>query len=275
MLKTEGLSWPSNYNDAEFLPWSDDPKELHIFDIPERFERGRAFWLQHYPPCNRDFRAVTTDLTPSYLRNTEAPYRMQEFYGGQSTQLKFGIILRNPLDRMLSEFHFFKNGLGRILCSPEEISVDFKTYVKNMMAGSDPCGLGTDSDYGAQLSNWFKMFSPSQFTIFLFKQVVAPENGRALIVSDLWEDLGFSEREPPAVQIFNVVPHQSLDDELDADTKADLQQFINTQYRDTLVDMLATAVEKPGLARFSDRFDPLEGHLWNPDAIRTWLETGW
>jgi len=89
-------------------------KELHIFDDgSRRFQLGTQFWLSHYPKCDQSKRMVATDFTPAYLRDADAPKRMLQFYGSKASQIKFGALLRNPLDRMHSAFYFIRRRTSR------------------------------------------------------------------------------------------------------------------------------------------------------------------
>merc|ERR1719321_1140464 len=84
-------------------------KELHFFDTPARWQRGKKFWLDHWPKCPNTH-AVAADFTPSYLSAWEAPMRLKQMYGPFSYTLTFLVILREPVARMQSSFYHGVSG---------------------------------------------------------------------------------------------------------------------------------------------------------------------
>jgi len=241
---------------------------------------GRAWWLHHYPICSQTERMVGIDFTPSYLADEKAPERIQAFYADQSSQVKFGVILRNPIKRMHSAFHFWKQGQGAELCSREDIEVEFQQYVTGMLAGVDPCGLLRSTDYAAQLQRYFDLFKPSQFTILLFKQISAPEENESTAISDLWQRLGLQgvpkiwDNEttdvgaPPEAPHINENSHPPLEEDLDVDTLAALELNIsNTIGADGIAKVLTATDEMPLLAEY--------GGMDDVESVVQWIESNW
>lgn len=279
-------------NPGVTLPFGVDPytsqpnstiKELSIFNFPDRFSLGIQFWLKHYPKCSRSKRMVATDSTPGYLYDPEVPGRMRMFYGEQSSKVKFGVILRDPLLRMHSAFWYYKNGLGRKLCAREEIDVSFQEYVVGVLAGRDPCGITFIGYYAQQLQRYMMLFSPSQFTIMLFKQIVEPATGGMTVINDLWENLGLHRGEPTVVEYHNTqekphqpallgfLPHPALHEDVDANTLAQLQAHMlnssKTVGAEHLADLFVSLEQKPTLARYSGP--------WDKTSIAEWIRANW
>lgn len=281
--KNPGVILPSGVD-----PYSgvsrDGIKELATFNLPSRFNEGKAFWLKYYPKCSRSKRMVATDFTPTYLYDPEVPERMRMFYGDQSDAVKFGVVLRNPLHRMHSAFWYFKNGLGRPLCVRKDIDVSFQEYAIGVLAGQDPCGLVHLAHYAAQLEEYMKVFSPPQFTIMLFKQITEPPAESMTVINDLWESLGLQrglptavvkenmyEEEPTEKKQLGSLPHPALQDDLDANTLVQLQAYMETTVgADELAEFLGTFIsadQKPTLARYSGP--------WDKAPLAEWIEANW
>lgn len=269
MFQTAGVIFPSNFNDSVLAPHA-VPKELHIFDVDDRFESGKAFWLHHFPKCSRGVRMVATDFTPSYLYHWVAPERIRASYAEQSSKVKFGVIMRDPLLRAHSSFHYWKRGVGRYLCDREFIEVEFSAYVKgHLLNGGDPCGLMKAGDYSVLLERYFKEFNASQFTIFPFKQLTQPARNDSTAFRDLWHSLGLAgDAEEPEPVRGNDQPHPSLQDDLDADTLSALEAHIaETMPVSKLATLLSASEQKPTLAGY-------KGDLYQ-ESIAAWLQENW
>ncbi|MDA9808158.1 sulfotransferase domain-containing protein [Flavobacteriales bacterium] len=81
-------------------------KEPHFFDIPENYKNGIKWYEKTY--FKNVNQKIVADFTPSYFFDEEAPKRIFESLGGE---LKFVVILRNPLDRAYSHYLHSKRDL--------------------------------------------------------------------------------------------------------------------------------------------------------------------
>ena len=81
-------------------------KEPHFFDIPENYKNGIKWYEKTY--FKNAHQKIVADFTPSYFFDEEAPKRIFESLGGE---LKFVVILRNPLDRAYSHYLHSKRDL--------------------------------------------------------------------------------------------------------------------------------------------------------------------
>tara|TARA_B110000003_G_scaffold185606_1_gene184434 strand:+ start:909 stop:1802 length:894 start_codon:yes stop_codon:yes gene_type:complete len=81
-------------------------KEPHFFDIPENYKNGIKWYEKTY--FKNANQKIVADFTPSYFFDEEAPKRIFESLGGE---LKFVVILRNPLDRAYSHYLHSKRDL--------------------------------------------------------------------------------------------------------------------------------------------------------------------
>eukprot|EP00747_Dinoflagellata_sp_TGD_P144277 gnl/TRDRNA2_/TRDRNA2_176472_c0_seq4.p1 gnl/TRDRNA2_/TRDRNA2_176472_c0~~gnl/TRDRNA2_/TRDRNA2_176472_c0_seq4.p1 ORF type:complete len:305 (-),score=22.26 gnl/TRDRNA2_/TRDRNA2_176472_c0_seq4:229-1029(-) len=205
-------------------------KELHIFDQNGpmgRMAKGKDFWLSHYPECTTEKRLVATDMTPSYLRSRHTAKNMKMFYGEQLDRVKFASILRNPVNRIQSAFHFYQN---RQLCNQSDIDNGFKEYVQGIIEGHDPCGFVAASKYHEQIESFLDVVNASQFIgTFPMLEVVAPVDGVSRGNIAVLEAFGFSAVPAVAVRT-NSGHHRTLEDDIDdAILLEKFQSYVDSQ----------------------------------------------
>ena len=74
-------------------------KEPHFFDIPENYNNGIDWYKKNY--FRKADRSIVADFTPSYFFEKETPKRIFKDLGNQ---IKFVVLLRNPVDRAYSHY---------------------------------------------------------------------------------------------------------------------------------------------------------------------------
>jgi len=74
-------------------------KEPHFFDIPENYNNGIEWYVKNY--FRNINKKIIADFTPSYFFEKETPKRIFKDLG---TQIKFVVLLRNPVDRAYSHY---------------------------------------------------------------------------------------------------------------------------------------------------------------------------
>ncbi len=75
-------------------------KETHFFDLDDNFNQGVKWWIDtYYKKFNNE--KIIGDFTPEYLFYDEIPEKIYNILGDQ---VKFLIILRNPVDRAYSHY---------------------------------------------------------------------------------------------------------------------------------------------------------------------------
>lgn len=128
-------------------------KELHFFD--SNYSKGLEWYCGFFP----DRKVVNKykeigEFTPSYIYHENALKRIKK----DLPDTKFILILRNPLDRLISSFKYYKQRGGKndFLTFSSQDGIPFKK------------GL-----YSVQISRWFKHFNRSQFLILIFEDAVS------------------------------------------------------------------------------------------------------
>lgn len=248
------------------------PKEMHAFDN-QFFDRGLNVWLHRLPQCSHSEKQVTYDCSPTYLRDPKVPTRLKQFYGELSARVMFAAILRNPIDRMHSAFHYYRNSPWHSKQCPQTHSASFKAYVQGVIAGRDPCMFLQTGDYATQLRSFFAAFNPSQFTISLFKAVVDPSESYPEI-RDVWRRLGLHgvEQTPLMMEHANSGSHRKLWEDLDNATMLALQQHVDTTLpvealAQVLLSPQAAALAGPILVGYKGKYDQA--------SVTDWIKKSW
>ena len=81
-------------------------KEPHFFDIPENFSNGLEWYKNTY--FKNVNKKIIADFTPSYFFDEHAPKRIFQSLG---SDIKFLVIIRNPVDRAYSHYLHSKRDL--------------------------------------------------------------------------------------------------------------------------------------------------------------------
>jgi len=243
-------------------------KEVYFFD---ELAEDRALslqkkgaWLEFYPRCLEE-RAVSTDMTPSYLRNTWSAGKIAEYYGDLKSKPVFVVLLREPVGRAQSHFNQMEE-LGTGLLPKGLTFSGFVTrYLQN---GYDTekklmwCG-----QYAKQLRVWFQRFHSSQFWICPMKYHVDPHRFGIVpdLTSTLWDYLGLPRGQPLPGLHLNSHKHRSLEMDLDKDLLARVRSNLSS----VLPDLAAL------LAASRARLFGYTGAAGDELAVRRWIAGGW
>jgi hypothetical protein len=75
-------------------------KEIHFFDL--HWRKGPAWYRAHFPGTVNRTGQITGEASPYYLFHPRVPKRMAEIL----PEAKILVLLRNPVDRALSHYHW-------------------------------------------------------------------------------------------------------------------------------------------------------------------------
>lgn len=141
-------------------------KESHYFNDDEIYKKGLSHYFSFYfPKITED--KIIGEIDPEYLSCKKSPARIKETFG---TQLKFIIILRNPIDRAYSAFLMAKSRgyeklsfLEALEKEPERSNTTFEklhySYLKRSL-------------YHAQIQTYFNLFPEKNFHILKFEDFI-------------------------------------------------------------------------------------------------------
>jgi hypothetical protein len=152
-------------------------KEIHYFDI--NFWRGVKWYKSHFPLTTRrriirslsGRQIITGEASPYYLFHPAVPQRIRRIL----PDAKFIVLLRNPVNRAYSHYHFMVAKGHEHLTFEDAIRVE-SDRLKDIDDEhfNDPNFFSAShrrysylarGRYAEQLRNWFKWFSKEQFLI--------------------------------------------------------------------------------------------------------------
>mmetsp|Transcript_12170 Transcript_12170/g.23416 ORF Transcript_12170/g.23416 Transcript_12170/m.23416 type:complete len:310 (-) Transcript_12170:115-1044(-) len=179
-------------------------KELSFFDtnstLPELIS-GFPRYLQHFAKCSPT--QLRMESTPEYLsKNMTAPNikAVYESYGQDLKSLRFLIIVRNPVSRVLSAYkHKMRNGHWP---TDKTLGEFVNTYVDEYHRWENASNLGDIYSmemtnivrrglYEHSIASWFKHFDPSQFIVLSLQQLTKDTPG---VMNSVHKFLGLAPR---------------------------------------------------------------------------------
>jgi hypothetical protein len=183
-------------------------KETGFFDV--FYAGGPAAYWASFPlrtrrsePGARRGDFVTFEATPTYLANPQVPQRVHEML----PDVKLIVMLRNPVERAFSHYHFsVRNGYERlsfeeaIEAEPERLAGEFEKMATDDHYWSAALGFHsylTTGIYVDPLETWAKVFPREQMHILGMEQFAADSAG---------------EFEPAQFETMNAFPYPGMSD---------------------------------------------------------------
>ena len=165
-------------------------KEPHFFDIPQNFENGLQWYEKTY--FNKADRKIIADFTPTYLFDLEAPKRIFESLGAD---LKFLVIIRNPVDRAYSHYLHSKRDHHEIESFEKSLELEFDR-LKKYKGQADYLSYLRHSyigqgQYYQMLNRFFEFFPRENFLILNFEQEFIAQ--REMIIQKIFNFLGLKK----------------------------------------------------------------------------------
>ena len=189
LFSAHGVCSAQTFADEEY--WM--AKEVHFFDLEQRFEQGAAFYLRRFEHCNSfDF---IMDATPEYAMYA---FRIGNFYrelgnnysvantplDGFIPGLKVMMILREPVSRELSwynnmafnmKFPSLANGKENVM----EFNYSFDEYTDEVLLRDATQFLDDGQCYGGicrsmyskLISQWLQVIPRSQMLILSYREL--------------------------------------------------------------------------------------------------------
>ena len=141
-------------------------KEVHFFDT--HFNKGIDWYLAHFPEIPTNKNLLTGEASPNYMYFKQAAKRLFNYF----PNTKLILVLRNPIDRVVSHYYMEKRH-GQHGRSLEEVIAKEKTILKKMENNPkanakllEPArGYLSFSLYVYFLKKWIKFFPKERFLI--------------------------------------------------------------------------------------------------------------
>ncbi|MEG4421112.1 tetratricopeptide repeat protein [Microcoleus sp. LAD1_D5] len=136
-------------------------KEMDFFSW--HFDRGIDWYLAHFPPMPPGEQFLTGEASPSYFDYREAPERLYS----QFPEAKLIVLLRNPVDRAISQFYrltglnWEARSLDRVISDEIERLNQNPEYI----IGEEPGNYLARGRYIEFIKNWRAFFPPEQLLI--------------------------------------------------------------------------------------------------------------
>ena len=201
-------------------------KEMDFFSW--HFERGIDWYLAHFPPIPEGEQFLTGEASPSYFDSLEAPERLYSAF----PEVKLVVLLRNPVDRAISQFYRLAdlNWEGRSL--DRAISDEVARLAQNpaYIIGEEPANYLARGRYVEFIKNWLAFFPKEQLLVLKSEDFYA---GAAATVRQVLEFLDLPEYQLPEYQNANPGSYQAINDSM-RDWLSDYFRPYNQQLEDYL-----------------------------------------
>ncbi len=175
-------------------------RETYFFNVPENYQRGYGWYLNHFPSQAHKGDRLTFECSPSYLWPPEVPARIHQTLGS----IKQIVLLRNPTDRAYSAWQMYQS-YDRLAHLKDR--ADHRSFAQAMAEELGETPLTTDYPYGylsrghyaRQLTRFYEYFDPKTILILAFDDFCQNLAQTLKIVTDFLTIAPFS---PAQVQKF-------------------------------------------------------------------------
>jgi len=145
-------------------------KELHFFDNDINYFKGKNHYLKNFIHSKKD--EIKGEITPAYLFFDKVPRRIKETIKNQD--LKFIVILRNPIDRAYSQYNMSKFTQKHEKYSFEQALI-YENYRQNEYKDFVNFSYIQRGFYSKQILNYFKYFKKENFKFIIFEDFVTKQ----------------------------------------------------------------------------------------------------
>ncbi|MEG4073310.1 tetratricopeptide repeat protein [Microcoleus sp. Pol14C2] len=180
-------------------------KEMDFFSW--HFDRGIDWYLAHFPPMPSGEEFVTGEASPSYFDSREAPERLYSLF----PEAKLIVLLRNPVDRAISQFYRLSGlnwearSLDRVISDEVERLNQNPEYI----IGEEPGNYLARGRYIEFIKNWLTFFPREQLLILKSEDFYA---GAATTVKQVLEFLDLPEYQLSEYQNANPGSYQRVNE---------------------------------------------------------------
>lgn len=135
-------------------------KEIHYFD--NHLWKGESWYLGLFPRTADG--ELTFDATPNYLYKPTAPKLIREFDARHNLNLRFIVLMRNPIDRTWSHFEHCKHAVRAKNLAIERSESRRQPFV-------------IKSIYIEQIKRWLRHYDQSRFLFIRSEDFFGDERG--------------------------------------------------------------------------------------------------
>ncbi|MEG4207924.1 tetratricopeptide repeat protein [Microcoleus sp. Pol7_A1] len=182
-------------------------KEMDFFSW--HFDRGIDWYLAHFPPMPAGEQFLTGEASPSYFDSREAPERLYSLF----PQAKLIVLLRNPVDRAISQFYrltglnWEARSLDRVISDEIERLSQNPEYI----IGEEPGNYLARGRYIEFIKKWRAFFPREQLLILKSEDFYA---GAATTLKQVLEFLDLPEYQLSEYQNANPGSYQRVNESI-------------------------------------------------------------
>ena len=147
-------------------------KEVHFFDIKERFSKGIDFYIEHYNHCNfASDNKFLIDSTPNYQLHPERIYESYKKFDPEGLgNLKIIFTVREPVAREMSWFNHWSNSYRWLSAFPKGYQPTFtKDYYPQLLQKRNKKTL--KGYYFKWFQRWFTLFDRKNILILAYDEI--------------------------------------------------------------------------------------------------------
>ncbi len=180
-------------------------KEMDFFSW--HFDRGIDWYLAHFPPMPVGEQFLTGEASPSYFDCRKAPERLYSAF----PEVKLVVLLRNPVDRAMSQFYRLTELNWEVRSLDRAISDEIERLNQNpaYIIGEEPGNYLARGRYIEFIKNWLAFFPKEQLLILKSEDFYA---GAAGTVQQVLAFLQLPEYQLPEYQNANPGSYQPISD---------------------------------------------------------------
>lgn len=204
--------------------------EPKFFLHPDEIAKGKDYYLdKYYTECNDNTR-ILIEKSTSYIESIEAGLQIKKMF----PKSKALVILRNPVERALSNYFFSANN-GLEKRSVEDAFLHNKPIPKNQVSTSvSPFNYIGRGEYIKYIEDYLNIFKKEELGIFIFDEIKNNPSKINEILSFIGVDI-FNHKIPD--EIYQPVNQSKRDSEINIEVKSFLQKHyapFNKQLEDLL-----------------------------------------
>jgi hypothetical protein len=196
-------------------------KEIKFFNDDERFKLGTKWYLSHFPPIPVASDFITGEASPLYFFKQKVAKRLARKF----SDVKLLLILRNPVDRAISEFHFKVRRGNEFKDIRPVIESELNSFagIENLAAAkkrNNDTRILLRGLYVYDLQRWMDYF-PKEQLLILKTEDLAAEPGK--VMHDVFNFLEIPSYHDSQYEIKNTGKYDPIEDDL----RLRLEEFYN------------------------------------------------
>lgn len=149
-----------------YLP--EDNKEMRFFDLEGEYAKGLDYWLNLYFKSYNNQKRIGV-FTPDYLFYKKVPGRIAKDFG---KELKFLVILRNPVNRAYSHYLMSKRRGHEKLSFKEAIDQEKERISTGIETDLNRYSYISRGLYSEQIERYFQFFPKDHFLFLSFEKEI-------------------------------------------------------------------------------------------------------